>query len=84
MEDQTIAARDGGAAELGGDMSREMQALVLMLNAIRLQLFAAQMDEVSKELRECLEQSARLADMAMELADLKETASASTGKATGG
>ncbi len=49
----------------------DAQALILMLNAIRLQLFAAQMHDASLELEDCLKQSARLADMAMELAGLK-------------
>jgi len=47
-------------------MSDELaRALILMLNAIRLQLFAQQMTEPSEELRECLKASAFLADQAM-------------------
>ena len=59
----------------------QIQALILMLSAIRLQLFAAQMNEPSEELHDCLVQSACLADTAMELVDLKAL-SPKTGKAT--
>ncbi len=61
---------------------RETQALILMLNAIRLQLFASQMHEPSDELRECLKTSAELADTAMELSELKCEGPPSTGKAS--
>ena len=50
----------------------DAQALILMLNAIRLQLFAVQMHEPSKELKECLVGSALMADEAMELEGLKD------------
>ncbi len=62
-------------------MSEFEKALLLMLNAIRLQLYAgnwletmgeALPEESVESLNDCLKQSARLADMAMEVAELKE------------
>lgn len=64
-------------------MKPETQALLLMLNAIRLQLFASHMKEPSVELAECLEHSAWMANAAMEMAELTEAPSPKTGKATG-
>jgi hypothetical protein len=62
---------------------KQVQALILMLNAIRLELFAAQMHETSAELKDCLVQSARLSHMAMGLVDLvDEEFSPSTGSRT--
>ena len=63
-------------------MKPEMQALLLMLNAIRLQLFAAHMKEPSMELAECLEHSAWMANRAMEIAELTEAPSHTDRKAT--
>ena len=73
-------------------MKPEMQALLLMLNALRLQIFALSwavtrdgMTDLTdpNDPRECLAASARLADMAMEMAGLTEAGtSPSTGKAT--
>jgi len=52
------------------------RALILMLAAIRLQLFAQQMTEPSDELGECLKASAYLAHEAMRRADLLDESSA--------